>query len=214
MKSALWSLCLLLLVACGKETKTKWTPPADTGSAVERAKINQALDQIQEDLRAEGHVRDLHQVKVVVSDFPGEANIQGRCYRNKKGRGLAIVISHEVLQYEAPDEDSMPWYFTVLLHEVGHCYFNREHEDVWYPFANHELVFLDTADKDAEHRMGWITPSVMNTQSHPSMLKVLRRYYVKEIAGLDRARDWQDFKRYTDVQMEEVHPIFSGPKSL
>jgi hypothetical protein len=194
-------LCLLFL-GCGKNIPVQ-TLPVNSATPEETQKIDEALALIQADLAEEGIHKNLRRVKIIVADLD-DPSIQGRCYRNA-GKGVALVMSHQILAQESPDEDLYPWYFTVLLHEIGHCYFNRDHETEVIPFPNKEVVYSAASSRPGkEHTGAWISPSVMNLASDRYMLKALRRYYVKEVAGLDRVRSIEDLNNYTEASLREI----------
>jgi len=191
---------LVFAFSCGKGPESSGIDlPKDSVTAAEKLKIQTATARIEADLKEAGVSIKLDTVPVIVSDF-GDHVTMGRCYQDSKGTPIAIVLSHAVLSFDAPDEDFEPWYLTVLLHEIGHCYFNREHEDdMIYP--NGQMIFGKLAAHSREQGWGALNPSVMNTSGERNLLKVLRAYYVKEIAGLDRAHSWEHFAEYTPITL-------------
>ena len=177
--------------------------PQDTSTPEEKQKIASALAIIEKDLSDGGVYKNLNAVRIIVADFD-DTSTKGRCYQRDDGTPVAIVLNHEILAQDSHDDNLMPWYFTVLLHEVGHCYFDRKHENEMISLGNQELVFPLTVDKKkAEYTMSWISPTVMNVNGGRMILKNLRGYYVKEIANLDRAHSWEDFAPYANLTIRD-----------
>lgn len=193
---------VLFASGCGKGGRGM-NLPQDTSTPEEKQKIASALAIIEKDLSDGGVYKDLNAVRVIVADFDDKMT-KGRCYQRDDGTPVAIVLNHEILSQDSHDDNLMPWYFTVLLHEVGHCYFDREHENEMISLGNQELVFPLTVDKKkAEYTMSWISPTVMNVNGGRMILKELRGYYVKEIANLDRAHSWEDFTPYANLTIRD-----------
>lgn len=197
-------LILLLVSACGREGTGGFKLPADTATPEQKQKISEALEMIQGDLDANGVKHDLTRVPVIVAKLE-DPNVQGRCYRTVEGKGLAIVLTPDLMNQGSYDENLHPWYLTVLLHEIGHCYFNREHETEVLALGGQELVFpVRRTEKSLEYTMAWISPSVMNIHAERLMFKDLLGYYVREIAGLDRISTWDELSSYVHVTVRET----------
>lgn len=195
-------LFVFLATGCGKGGRGI-DLPVDSSTPEEKQKIASAIELIEKDLADGGVYKDLSSVKIIVSDFD-DNKTKGRCYQRDDGTPVAIVLSHEILSQDSYDDNLLPWYFTVLLHEVGHCHFNRQHESVMINLGNQELVFpLILERKKTEYTMSWISPTVMNVNGERMILNELRGYYVKEIANLDRAHSWEDFTPYANLTIRE-----------
>lgn len=197
----------LLLLGCGRDGNSPALPPAIT-TVDEKQQIAQALETIQAELDASGVKKDVSSVPVYVANI-ADPKVQGQCFRNRKGKPMAIVLRRSLMQQVSTDENLLPWYYTVLLHEIGHCHFGREHENEILQNTGHEMLFtnLSTDHKSSQYRMSYIAPSVMNLNGDKMLLKDLNSYFVREIAGLERIQSWGDLERYTPlvIQSKEQH---------
>lgn len=197
---------LFLITSCGKPvTQLSFKLPADTASAAEREQINEGVSLIQAQLDENGVNTDVSRLKIVVAELE-DPTVRGRCYHDERGRGFGIVLTKSVFAEGHGNADYLPWYLTVLLHEIGHCYFQRQHEDdILSPFMA-ELTFETKKANATTHDgllLASLAPSVMNVNNSPLMLKSMFPYYVREIAGLERIQTWQDVGRIVRAQVKE-----------
>lgn len=199
-------LMLVLVTACGRHEHDKFRLPTDTATTEERAKINAALGLIQRELDESGVDKKVDSIKIVVADLE-DPRVRGRCYQDDDGNGLGIVLTRDTLGQDSINENYHPWYLTVLLHEIGHCHFDREHEDeVLSPYTA-ELSFGESDENKSELGLtiAGLAPSVMNSSGSPMMLKSMFPYYVREIAGIERVQSWQQVGRLVNARVSE-HP--------
>ena len=194
---------VLLVAGCGRDKGHTLLLPTDLTTPQERQKITSALAIIQKELDANGIDKRVNSIPIMVAELE-DPNVRGRCYRNLQGEALGIVLTRALVADDSYDENLYPWYFTVLLHEIGHCFFSREHEHELVQFSDENLVFPNVTggpQKSLEYTMAWLSPSVMSTRGDRMMLKQLAPYYIREIAGLDRVHRWEDLMPYAQVEL-------------
>jgi hypothetical protein len=195
-------LLLILFAACGP--KVDLSPlPEDIATPLERERLEEVLADLGHSFAAEGVSLDLTQVPVIVADHPQFAGI---CYLDHKKRPRAISIDRTIVnRHELPYR--MSDLHTVLLHEIGHCYFGRDHEDAWLQFPDHFLmIYQPTADHDVISYNTSLELTMMNVGSWTNPPPVIWPYFLREIAGLERFSVWQQFQKYARIDVRPYNP--------
>lgn len=177
-------LLLLLLMGCGKKIIYTYPPvPENQASPIVKAEIDEELEKIQAEFAEIDVQVNLKSLPVVVAPLP--FGVVGRCQYGEKDRGIYIILSPHLfidqvmLPLDAPifEKD----FVRVLLHEIGHCYFRRQHEEPAYLEIPGQSFELQT--ENAFALLDKIPTSLMPAESAYRMPKALRKYYVAEIAG-------------------------------
>jgi hypothetical protein len=194
---------LLLLAGCGKKIiYTNPQAPSNQASTAVKTEIDEELTQIEKEFQAINVNIDLHQMPVVVAPLP--FGVVGRCQYGKNQTGLFIVLSpllfptsdaYLPLDHELFEKD----FVRVLLHEIGHCYFKRQHEKPTFledPGHSFELlhdgraVFFDR-----------IPRSLMPAESPYRLPKALRSYYIAELAKKASLENLTVLGEFTNFQV-------------
>lgn len=196
---------ILLLASCGKKTVWDYPPlPADQASPEEKLMIEAELDKIEKDFADIGTPLDLRSLPVVVAPLP--FGVVGRCQYGKKNRGAYIVLSPALFTsaYQYADAEAHLFekeFVRVLIHEIGHCYFYRNHE---------EETYLESPGNSFELRSSTgsvifdrVPRSVMPASSAYRMPKSLRKYYLAELGNQARLTDSVSLREFTDFQVLE-----------
>ncbi|MFL5784376.1 MAG: hypothetical protein ACJ76H_07210 [Bacteriovoracaceae bacterium] len=193
---------IMLLVSCGRKTVYTYPPvPANEASPEVRAEITDELVQLEKDFDSIGVKINLQEMPVVVSPLP--FGVVGRCQYAEKEKGAYIILSPLLF----PREEYLPLdaylyekdFVRVLIHEIGHCYFHRQHE---------EPKFLESSGNSFElHYEGTdvvedkIPVSVMPAESIYRMPKALKLYYLSELAGKARLTDAVILRQFADFSI-------------
>lgn len=194
-------LLFALLLSCGKKTVyTNPVMPENQASTSVIEEIDEELVLLEKDFKDLGVDLDLMRMPVIVSPLP--YGVVGRCQYGKNNQGVFIILSPSLFPMEGfRPMDSVLFekdFVKVLIHEIGHCYFNRAHNEPEYfeiPGSSFEL----------HHEFGnvifdKIPKSVMPSESTYRMPKSLRHYYLSELAGKIRLNssavlgEFADFK--------------------
>lgn len=175
-------LFILILSGCGRQAPSSemFSIPQNTANALQSDRINEVVTQIEADLKELGVDKNLKQIPIIVFEMDEETKV-GVCVKKKTGEGLYIGISPKVLNQDKM-KGYLPAYFHTILHEIGHCYFNRVHEEVM---------------PDPLHGKGHVF-TVMNTKVWFLIPESLRKYYVGEIAGIGRVYNDEDLERISE----------------
>lgn len=184
-------------------------PPSNQANALQSNSIDEEIEKLEKDFDEQGTPVNLKKLPIVVSSI---SNL-GECHYNKKGKPIFIVLDPKIFsdaQTTRGDEElNESLLFSVLLHEVGHCYFNRKHETNQYVDFAGQKVSTPLAyqlpgfgEYTLSFRDGELPVTAM-MNNRPPIPRILRKYYIAEIAGLDRMRNLEDLKRYTDIVPKE-----------
>lgn len=178
---------LFLLPSFGNFDVFYFHRPADTSTTEEQKIIQYNLEHIAIMAKEFGSTQKFNSIPVVVSDsgFNGTP-FWGYC--GLYGDGRYIALKREIFSY--PNKNLI---FAVLLHEIGHCYFNREHSfdlikrnglAIKWTFTKPQadpfyfrgmpasiMYFDDLGSNDKQ----FTSPNVL------TFVKSLQKYYVREL---------------------------------
>ena len=218
----LLSLIFLILasVSCLNKTHLKLSDPdapASEASALQSSQIEEELKKLEVEFSELGVDINLHKIPVIVKPMSD----LGRCTSNDKGKSLWITINPIIFQSPSRGDYSMneTTLYSVLLHEIGHCYFGRQHEENEYvSMEGHKVTFPHEYELVGygKYRLNFRDnelPKTVMMVNRPPVPRVLRKYYTSEIAGLERLHSFADLKVYTEVELEEdegLEEITSG----
>jgi hypothetical protein len=199
------ALCLALFSCAKVEAPLSQTPriapPADEAVAAERSQIDAMLSQIEAFTRLLGKPQSFRSVPVVVTTSNQYTNHAAACVA-VSGAPQFILVKPSVFENEAriSEGELESSLFRVLLHEIGHCYFHREHEAAEIG-APGQFVELAVKRKALTGKIQF--PCLDATVMVPENLTVpiaLEKYYVAEILGLARAKTLADLASYASLK--------------
>lgn len=170
--------------------------PTDFATTAERAAIQSSLSAISEMMAKLGKPNKLDRIQILVMK-PTRQKLHGICVQRKKSR--YILIARSVLDKHLSEDTSNEVderLFMVLLHEIGHCYFGREHDDALVASVPGSSLTTETVRGRTIHmfQRTEVPASVMHSTGAEG--HGLKEYYVAELLGLARARNWKDLERY------------------
>lgn len=193
------ALCLFALLflatGCGKgqpaaDNVPNLTPPTDEATRQQRALIDSTLTNIEATTSALGSPHTFRTLPVLVtSDTKYISEAKGACVKSG-GHPQFILLRPAVLDFEShlPADSETTSLFPVLLHEIGHCYFSREHDDALIRSSGFEISFSSKHGETAiDERAESLDASVMSPDKL-LMPIALSRYYVAEVMGQVRHR--------------------------
>lgn len=190
------------LVACGKQQADQIVLPANQSSPYEQSVLSDALDKIQSDFDQLNVNVNLRSIRYSVAQL--NSDLAGYCIYRADGSPVGIALNHSIFEnWQIESEREYGLLFKVLLHEIGHCFFGRHHEEELFTVPG----FFLRIDLYGNSRELWshFPVSVMNDTGHLSSIpKSVWPYYVREVAGLDRVNDVTDIQRYVPVSLEAI----------
>lgn len=100
--------------------------PANIASTEEEYEVESVLYEIQNLLRLNGSAKNLKSIPVVITDtLLGD----GKCILSSEGDAILINKLLFMMDDLDPNLKQISRLWSVLLHEIGHCYFFRSHEE-------------------------------------------------------------------------------------
>lgn len=213
-------ILVFLLSACDlrpfdASAKTNEDIPLNEASVEEVSLIDDIKKDIAQIALSYGVSLDLDKLPIIVSDkqdipnADGVSGYQGLCFLDENGKGTAILLSKRMLKsdlYEAekPKKDEIALdTFRTLLHEVGHCYFGREHESNVLESKNFQLTIRQ---KKETYNFSFLPASIMDNSAGTIIPNSLKRYYVAEIIGYYRAKSLQEVADFISAEVTPVAP--------
>lgn len=195
---------LLLASACGKKVHLSKLPKNEK-SALQGNQIDEALKSFEEDFAEIGVPVNLRRLPVIV----GEINNAGECHYDENGKGRAIVLNKNIFYEFAENDLAMKYFETVLLHEVGHCYFNRNHtKDERINFHGKQFMLPGEFYVSGFGSMRLILrdfslPVSVMTVGGYQIPKAYQKYYVAELANKAHVTQFEDLNSYYS-ELEEL----------
>lgn len=201
MKSPLILILCAFLASCGERgfPEKKGLNLDEEATPEQTLLIENELNQLENDFKSVGVNVNLHEVPVRVKKLEG--NSWGACYQDNQRGPLAIVLDPRAFKQNGllSKDPYLSYLTTILLHEIGHCYFDRKHI---------ELEFLDVKQKEivisapGEERFATssIPTSVMSPAAPPGP-KRLRKYYVSEVAGIAKLKTLDALQSYANFEI-------------
>jgi hypothetical protein len=211
------AVCLIFtLLACGNQnsqpaTETQKPIPVNEATQAETDLIESEKAEITEIAKTLGVELDLDQIPVIVTTANGLKNseglpaYQGLCEFDSNGKGRFIILTKEVLNFDLmkssvySQRELTLLSFQVLLHEIGHCYFNRKHETNNLEKTGYEFVIAQKSEKFSYDQL---PTSIMSTSVGATLPYNLKKYYVAEILGVFRANSAEELSQYTDTEIQ------------
>jgi hypothetical protein len=191
-----------LLTACAKakEKSPDLAPPPDQSSAEETKAINATLARIEALTVEVGDERHFRSLPIIVRETADASVVPnfGACIRSA-GKAQYILLKKEVfvqekrlVKMEAADRTL----FRVLLHEIGHCYFGREHDNARIE-SEGQFLEITSGGKSLQYMSLDVSAMAEATLVQPSALD---KYYVAELLGLARATSPDEIKPFAEVK--------------
>jgi hypothetical protein len=186
-------IALLCLSGC---SKPKWTyrpqaVPKDEATAEERKQIDDALMKISDLTEKFGTRREFKNIPIVVTTEDARAH-----KRDAYCAGSFIALNRGLF-----DKNTVfPHMPTILLHEIGHCYFGRGHDSQVFSKPGFNVVFYkhDLWHPGSEYQVN-VCATVMCKDGYLPF--PLLEYYVGELMGRPRVKDISELKTYGDFAL-------------
>jgi len=130
-------ISLIILLLCASCTYTEINDPKYSPSERETKMITDVLVDLEQRFLEIKVEVDFRRIPIFVVDDPTYLglDIAGLC----RGSGKRILLDRDLFHLNE-EEDKIPLLWWTMLHEFGHCYFNRGHVDS-YIYADDKNVF-------------------------------------------------------------------------
>lgn len=198
---------LMVISACQVQTEPSFKLPADVSTEAEKEKIHAIISTIEADLDQLGVTKKLDTIPIIVAKL--EDRVAARCYKDERDRAIGIVVAASTLADVGADPRYLPLSFKAILHEIGHCYFDRDHEEVAFSVPDQSIkLVLGEGEIQTSHIITLLSPTIMEPVDLFMIPVELRSYYVAEVAGKERLSSWEDLDQFGQVELVPA-PVFS-----
>ncbi|WII71071.1 hypothetical protein QJS83_11420 [Bdellovibrio sp. 22V] len=205
-KLLLTSIILLAVLGCssgsddsgnpGQPGNNKPDTSLDEASVEERNLITENLDLIKRYAAEFSADIDLSRIPIVVTSKPNliEPLKSSSCVQDGGNARITLQKSFFTQRVYERDTGFASPLFNLLIHEIGHCYFNRDHEAIVLRKEGYKAQF------SVETAQGVRTvsyPSIQATMMHNVYMPIphlLEKYYVGEILGRWRAKTLDELR--------------------
>jgi hypothetical protein len=187
---------LFLIISCGKIIKEESSFPENDASTFETETFDKALATIQEDFNQANIKVKLRSIPYSITNLGDTAGI---CYKTNS-ESVGIALDHSLFEVMTEDEDDYGLLYKVLLHEIGHCFFNRDHDEAYYKINGYDML-IEIYPDEGPIRRDSFQQSLMSVLGYFQVPKTLWPYYVKEIAQKARITTWEDIAEYAEVTL-------------
>lgn len=204
----LLSVSASLLSACGKlGIKMGFDVihadmPIDESTPPQASKISDTLNKISQLASSQGLSTNFRALPVIVtSQNLGPGGHYAFCSLDADGNGKYIAVSSKVFNHEGRTKGAS-LLFSVLLHEIGHCYFHRSHDDRAVGKDGFRVEVDEDDDDGSIDRFSFdkFPVSIMSTNLRSfGTPSILEAYYVKEIVGKFEVRSADDVEHLSGV---------------
>ncbi len=183
--------------------------PADIASNQDRKDIEAVKAEIQalaDQVGVPGGFKDFP--VIVVSKYPGQDGPLAYCHesQNRFARYIGIVkATMETYLSEQHSHQDSSFLFKLLVHEYGHCFFDRGHDEtmVGKPGYNIFIVLLDENGTNLKPIGTEIAVSAMASINWwmTDLPRDLKKYYLREIAGQVRWHKFEDLQTQPGIRL-------------
>ncbi|UOF01976.1 hypothetical protein [Bdellovibrio reynosensis] len=191
-----------------KDDSNKSDSIVDEASLQERDLINEQMNLIKQYAADFAIPEDLNRIPIVVvknAEVIKRAS-SGCLYAGSKG--LKIVLSKNFFTQRVYEKDTgfASPLFNLLIHEIGHCYKNRQHEFGVLRKKGYKAQFKIQAGNQTRLVSYYSVQATMMHNTYFQMPKNLEKYYVGEIFGKWRAQSLEELQGHYDFEIvpEEV----------
>ena len=201
-------LFTFLIATCGvacsptPDVASEVERPADISSNQDRKDIEVVKTEIQDLAEQIGVPGDFKNFPViVVSKYPGQDGPLAYCHesQNHSSRYIGIVkTTMETYLSEQHAHRDSSFLFKLLVHEYGHCLFDRGHDETMLgrPGYNIFIVVPDQNGETLKPIGAEVAVSAMASINWwmTDLPRELKKYYLREIAGETRWRKAEDLE--------------------
>lgn len=176
---------------------------SDEATAQERDLIEEQMSLIKGFAAEFGVDTDLNRIPIFVSsDASIPATTPSFCIMNGNV-GTKIVLNKNFFKDRVYDKDTglASPLFNLLVHEIGHCYMGRSHEEALLKKKGYLVEFDVVNRKGRDVARYYSVQATMMHNTYFAMPKTLEKYYVGEIFGKWRARSLEQLQSQYDLRL-------------
>lgn len=187
-------LLLGFLLSCQKPADSQRDKiiPSSIASTEEQTLVQATISEIQNLATSAGISYSFINFPVVVVKQSADGSQPlAFCHKDRNGKGIYIGILKKTLDGINESSISENYLFLLLVHEFGHCLFDRSHEDVVLSHSTVKIYLVDQVGQNRSPFRNQIPASAMN-ESTPGTIgsyylsEAIKKYYISEVAGISR----------------------------
>jgi hypothetical protein len=210
MKYFLITAISACLISCQKTNGgSQNLVPASTASNWQQKEISTTLAEIQNFADELGLGKNFKSFPIVIVDsFPGPNEVLAYCQQDEDGAGVYIgILKSTMYDYiDRSDNNYNSFLYMLLVHEFGHCFYQRQHDESTIAFPGMHVFFRTRFFPPEYISIGSEIPvSVMTHTPRPETSHFLpdgvKKYYLAEVAGLTRWQTLMDVEKTPGVHI-------------
>ncbi len=209
---------ILCLFSCNAVSKfvDETDPPADISSEQDRQDIEVVKSEIQDLADQVGVVGNFKDFPVIVVEkFSDHSGALAYCHQGQNPSQSYIGILKKTMDLylnEQRKNSDTSFLFKLLLHEFGHCLFNRAHDETMLGKPGFHIYMIDSTG--FEERLEPIGPQISVSAMASinwwmtRLPRELKKYYLREISGQVRWQTSKDLEVQPGLKLMSAEPDF------
>jgi hypothetical protein len=209
------SLAIVSFVVMSCQRSQEIEPiPADDATPEERITLEKSMSHITEVFKENGYKGAFDKMPIIVtSGDPDTSGWVGLCAGIGEGTGRYIAIKHWAFEQDLKD-DTKSEVTSILLHEIGHCYFGRGHDSELIASAEYiiNITYFNERGGTQELVDGVPATIMYTTQGERPYRSILtsnrdlQTYYVRELLSIEHMRSVNDLRKFKSIKMIKKSP--------
>jgi len=186
--------------------------PASLATKDDNQEIQKTISEIQSIADKIRLQRDFSSFPIVIVDkYPGPLdNVAAFCQQAEDGGGVYIGIIKEYFDHyikEIQPKYGNAFLYILLVHEIGHCFYNRGHEETRVRVPGKNIFFQrETDSNEYDLISGELPVSAMSSEalsllSGHFMPEGVKEYFLAEIAGGKRWQNQEDLESTDGIKL-------------
>jgi hypothetical protein len=210
-------IAIFMCISCSKK-EAQFVAPQDISSVEEKSILNATIAELESMFLEIGQPVSLSRIPIIITDTM-PSTTSGRCIIDSDSS--IILINKNLFDEYDKNLITINALWTVLAHEVGHCYFGRAHteKDISAPnsksFRNIYNVFTASGY--------FCFPNYRDTWSGTLMYEgyrifvvpnSLKKFYIEELVGRIIVPTADDILKSPDVQLVDMSVVPSNGEPI
>lgn len=218
MKLILLFSISILCLSCSKKNE-QFIAPEDLSSLEEKSILSDVINELENIFVDIGRPLNLSRIPIIITNTLPLGNL-GRCVQDSDSS--TILINKNIFDDYDKNSKSISNLWSVLAHEIGHCYFGRTHaeKDIAAPntkkFKNIYSVMSDSSYYCfPNYRDTWRGTLMYEDYRIFVVPNSLKKFYIEELVGIITSPTLEDILMSPDVSLvdESMVPVDGTPIS-
>jgi hypothetical protein len=208
----------ILCLSCSKKNE-QFIAPEDISSVEEKSILSDVISELEDTFADIGKPLDLSRIPIIITNtLP--LGTAGRCAQDSDSS--TILINKNIFDDYDKNSKSISSLWSVLAHEIGHCYFGRAHteKDIAAPntkkFKNiYSILSGSSYYCFPNYRDTWSGTLMYEDYRIFVVPNSLKKFYIEELVGTITSPTLEDILKSPDVSLvdESMAPVDGTPIS-